>query len=62
MELLEVWGDGKNVVIKYRREGFGNIWYAASPHWPRENSPNDKTLIKQGYHKLDMRELGQLGV
>lgn len=52
--IVEIWGDGTNVVIKYRREGFNNIWYAAAPHWPRENSPNDKTLIKQGYKRLNI--------
>lgn len=62
--VVEIWGDGKNVIIKYRRDG--QIWHAAYPHWPRVHScTNDISIIKQGYRRIydeKMREKSQLSM
>ena len=50
--ILEVWGNGIDIIIKYKKENFNNIWFAASK-WPNNNSNlNDIFLIKNGYRKI----------
>ena len=44
--ILEVWGNGTDVIIKFTKD-MGGIWYAASK-WPTVNSP----FMPKGYRRL----------
>ena len=51
IEILEVWGNGVDVVIKFKRD-VGGIWYAASK-WMSVSYPyTDKFLKDNGYRRL----------
>ena len=52
--ILEIWGNGIDVIIKYKKENFNNIWYAASKWLNNNSNLNDKFLIKNGYRKLSI--------
>lgn len=52
--ILEVWGNRKDVIIKYKKENFNNIWYTASKWLNNNSNLNDKFLIKNGYRKLSI--------
>lgn len=50
--ILEVWGNGIDIIIKYKKENFNGIWISASK-WSNNNSNlNDIFLIKNGYRKI----------
>lgn len=50
--IIEIWGNKKDVIIKYKRKGFNNIWYAASAWMENNSNLNDNWLLKNGYRKL----------
>lgn len=51
INILEVWGNGTDVIIKYTC-GVGGIWYAASK-WMTVSYPyTDQFLKNNGYRKL----------
>lgn len=50
--ILEIWGNGCDVIIKYKKEGFNNIWCAASKWLDNNSDLNDKFLIKKGYRRI----------
>lgn len=53
--IKEIWGNGKDVVIKFTRD-VGGIWYAASK-WMTVSYPyTDKFLKDNGYRKLNVKE------
>ena len=53
--IKEIWGNGKDVIIKYTK-GVGGIWYAASSWMQNNSNLNDNWLKKNNYHKLDLKE------
>lgn len=56
IEILEVWGNGVDVVIKFKRD-VGGTWYAASK-WMSVSYPyTDKFLKDNGYRRLKLERL-----
>lgn len=55
-KIIEIWGDGNNVIIKFKKKGFNGIWYAAS-EWMTVSYPyTDKFLKDNGYRKLNLKD------
>lgn len=53
--IKEIWGNGKDVIIKHTRN-VGGIWYCASK-WMTVSYPyTDKFLKDNGYRKLNIKE------
>ena len=50
--ILEVWGNGIDIIVKYKKENFNNIWFAASKWLNNNSNLNDIFLIKNGYRKI----------
>ena len=51
INILEIWGNGKDVVIKFTRDN-GGEWYAAS-RWMGISYPYTQQFLKnQGYRRL----------
>lgn len=53
--IKEIWGNGKDIIIKYTKD-IGGIWYAASSWMQNNSNLNDNWLKKNNYHKLDLKE------
>jgi hypothetical protein len=55
MKILEIWGNGSNVIIKFKK-GIGGIWWTASK-WLNSNCNfTDDMLIKKGYRRLKWKD------
>lgn len=55
-KIIEIWGDGNNVIIKFKKKGFNSIWYAAS-EWMTVSYPyTNKFLKDNGYRKLNLKD------
>lgn len=53
--IKEIWGNGKDVIIKHTRN-VGGVWYCASK-WMTVSYPYaDKFLKDNGYRKLNIEE------
>ena len=51
MKIIEVWGNGINVIIKFTRD-IGGIWWAAS-EWMAVSYPYTTQFLKNnGYRRL----------
>lgn len=54
--IKEIWGNGKDVIIKFTKEDISGDWYTASK-WMTVNYPyTDKFLMDKGYRKLNIKE------
>lgn len=53
MKIVAIWGNKEDVVIKYKKEGFNNIWIAASKWLSNNSDMSDNWLIKNGYRQLN---------
>lgn len=53
MKIIAICGNKEDVVIKYKKEGFNNIWIAASKWLSNNSDMSDNWLIKNGYRQLN---------
>lgn len=53
--IKEIWGNGKDVIIKYTKN-VGGVWFAASAWMSNNSNLSDDWLRKNRYHKLDIKE------
>ena len=53
MKIVAIQGNKEDVVIKYKKEGFNNIWIAASKWLSNNSDMSDNWLIKNGYRQLN---------
>ena len=53
--IKEIWGNGKDIIIKYTKN-VGGIWFAASAWMNNNSNLSDDWLRKNHYHKLDIKE------
>lgn len=53
MKIVAIWGNKEDVVIKYKKEGFNNIWITASKWLSNNSDMSDNWLIKNGYRQLN---------
>ena len=53
MKIISIWGNKEDVVIKYKKEGFNNIWIAASKWLSNNSDMSDNWLIINGYRQLN---------
>ena len=60
--IQEIWGNGIDVIIKYKKEGFNNIWFAASKWLINNSNLNNAWLKKNGYRKLDLERCLNYGI
>lgn len=51
--ILEIWGNGTDVVIKYKKPRSDNVWIAASKWLSNNSNMNNNWLIKNGYRRLN---------
>lgn len=55
-KILEIWGNKKDVIIKFTKEGFTNIWWSSSKWFKNNPQYTNEFLLKQGYRKLNIKE------
>ena len=60
--IQEIWGNGIDVIIKYKKNGFNNIWFATSKWLTNNSNMNNDWLKKNGYRKLDLERCLNHGI
>lgn len=50
--IKEIWGNGKDVIIRYKKPGLEMVWTAASAWMENNSNMSDQWLLKNGYRRL----------